>query len=238
MNPTEIGLIDSRNEKLWQDLIKSHDIELAVMDYPSYAVDSQNEISTIIIPENDIDINSFTHELLHILLRQKEQFFGARFRNLVLTHEVLNQILSEDLLEHFGNCMDHIKMLPIYLELGFDKKKFIMDYDVNKCTKGEIKQLKDNFKINGSIYYGAGIDFYLAKYIAVKSDPKQHINYPKSLQELKNLDSKLFGVLEKCVVDWNKMPLIKENIMDEDYLSIATDFFESLSEWTEGKTFV
>src|SRR5690606_16920024 len=99
--------------------------------------------------------------------RQKELYFGSSLENLIRGNEILNRILSDNLIEHFGNCIDHIKMLPIYLELGFDKKKFINDYDINKCTKAEIKQLKENFRC-GRSYYGKAVDFYIGKYIAVK----------------------------------------------------------------------
>jgi hypothetical protein len=196
MKPTEIGLIDNRNEKLWNDLNTTHSINIDLSNYPNYACDSIGNNSTILIPKDDICIDSFTHELLHIFIRQKELFFGSSLENLIRGNDILNQIFSDNLIEHFGNCIDHIKMLPIYLELGFDKRKFITDYDVNKCTKAEIQQLKDNFKI-GRNYYGEAIDFYIGKYIAIKSDPKQHINYPKSLTELKKIDSKLFGILDK-----------------------------------------
>ena len=237
MNLKEIGLIDNRNEELWNDLNKTHSISIDLMDYPNYACDSENNNSRIIVPKNDIDIDSFTHELLHVLIRQKELFFGSGFGMLVSENEILSQILSEQLIEHFSNCIDHIKMLPIYLELGFDKKKFITDYDANKCTKSEIQQLKDNFKVRGS-YYGEAVDFYIGKYIAIKADPKQHINYPKSLAELKSLDSNLFGILEKCIEDWKKMPLEKENIWDNDYHSISFELYQNLEDWTNGKTFI
>ena len=236
MSPKELKLIDNRNEQLWNDLNNTHSISIDLIDYPNYACDSENNNSRIIVPKNDIDIDSFTHELLHILIRQKELFFGSSFQMLVNGNQILSEIISGELIEHFGNCIDHIKMLPIYLELGFDKKKFITDYDVNKCTKSEIQQLKDNFKIRGS-YNSEAVDFYIGKYIAIKADPKQHINYPKSLAELKALDSKLFGILEKCIEDWKKMPIEKENIWDDDYNSISFEFYQNLSDWTEGKTF-
>ncbi|WP_271785446.1 hypothetical protein [Aquimarina algiphila] len=237
MDPKEIGLIDNRNESLWNDLNKTHSININLGNHPNYACDSSNNDSTIIVPEKNIDIDSFTHELLHILIRQKGLFFGSSLENLVLGNEILSQVFSDELIEHFANCIDHIKMLPIYLDLGFDKKKFIIDYDVNKCTKSEIKQIKENYKVRGN-YLGEAVDFYIAKYISIKADPKQHINYPKSLTELKNIDSKLFGILDKCINDWKKMPIESENIMDDDYRSISFELYQSLCDWTDGKTFV
>ncbi len=236
MNPKDIGLIDNRNEKLWNDLNKTHSVDIIMLDYPSYAIDSVDDKATIVIPENDIDIDSFTHELLHLLIRRKEQYFGSSLEMFVRGNEILTQIFTDELIEHFANCIDHIKMLPIYLELGFEKKKFISDYDVNKCTKSEIQQIKNNYKIRGK-HNGEAIEFYIAKYISIKSDPKQHINYPKSLAELKTIDSKLFGILEKCIAEWKEMSLESKNFGDANYRTISFDLYQSLSDWTENKTF-
>ena len=69
-------------------------------------------------PKNRICADSFTHELLHIYLRSKGVFIGARLKRKLQSSKTLSIIYSEPLLEHLGNCLDHIKMLPIYLELG------------------------------------------------------------------------------------------------------------------------
>ncbi len=184
---------------------------------------------------HNIDIDSFTHELLHIYIRSKEIYFGPSFENLVRESTELSGILSPNLTEHFGNCMSHILMLPIFIKLGFDKRKFIVDYDENKCTKREIRDLKDSFRVHG-IYNSTAIDFYIAKYIAIKADPKQHINYPKSLSELKKLDSGLYNILEKCVSDWNNLPMTKESPWHNDHNSISLELFLSLCEWTKNIT--
>ena len=228
-------LIDKRNENLWNELNQEHSITVELTDLPHYGVYSINNESVIYVTKNNIDIASFTHELLHIYIRLKEIYFGTSLELLVRESPELSGILSKELTEHFGNCMSHILMLPKFMELGFDKKDFISDYDVNKCTKKEIQDLKDNFKVRG-VYNAKAIDFYLGKYIAIKADPKQHINYQKSLTELKKIDSELYNILEKCVSDWKNMPLTKENLWDNDHNSISFELYESLCEWTKNKS--
>ncbi|MBP0905444.1 hypothetical protein ACFSKN_09995 [Mariniflexile gromovii] len=230
MDIANTKLIDERNQKIWNDLNKTHSVTVEYIDSPNYSCFSANNNSTIFVSQNNIDINSFTHELLHILIRQKEIYFGASLSNAISGNPNLNRFFSDGLIEHFGNCMEHIKMLPIYLELGFDKKKFIIDYEENKCTKAEVQNIKSQFKTFGK-YNGKAIDYYIAKYIAVKADPKKHLNYEKSLKELNKIDPKLFQILEKCVNDWKNMPIDKVNIWDEDYISISFNFCENLEEW-------
>jgi len=228
-------LIDKRNEKLWNELNKEHSITVELTDKPNYAVYSINNESIVYVTKNNLDIASFTHELLHIDIRLKEIYFGTSFELLVRESAELSGIISKELTEHFGNCMSHILMLPKFIEFGFDKKEFISDYNVNKCTKNEIQDLKDNFKIRG-IYNSQAIDFYIGKFIAIKADPKQHINYPKSLSELKKLDSDLYNILDKCVSSWKNMPFVKENLWDDDHGSVSFELYQNLCEWTENKT--
>lgn len=227
-------LIDKRNENLWGELNREHCIKIELTDAPNYSVYSINNESTIYVTRNNFDIGSFTHELLHIYIRLKEVYFGPSFELLVRESPELSGIISPELIEHFGNCMSHILMLPIFIKLGFDKTKFIADYDVNKCTKKEIQDLKDNFRLQG-VYNSEAIDFFIAKYIAIKADPKQHINYPKSLSELKKLDIELYNILEKCMTDWKNMLIIKENPWDDGHNSISFELYKSLCEWTKNK---
>jgi hypothetical protein len=234
MDIAKTELIDERNQQLWNELNKTHSIKVEYVDSPNYSCYSENDNSTVFVSENNIDINSFTHELLHILIRQKGIYFGSNLTNSINNNENIGRFFSDGLLEHFGNCMDHIKMLPIYLDLGFDEKKFIEDYDENKCTKAEVQNIKSQFKTFGK-FNGLAIDYYIAKFIAIKADPKKHLNYDKSLKKLNNIDPKLFGILEKCVNDWKNMTLEKVNIWDEDYHSICFEFCENLAEWGDGK---
>lgn len=228
MNPKKIGLIDDRNERLWEDLSKRHKITLQTANTNSYLCNSKNQTSTIFIPKNNICIDSFTHELLHVLLRDKGIYFGASLKNLISGNNTLSLLITDKLITHFGNCFDHIKMLPIYLELGFDVRKFLADYEENKCTDEEIKDLKNNFVINGS-YSKSALDQYIGKFIAIKADPNQFKYYPKCLTELNELDTELYEILGRCFKDWKEMPLEKENIWDSDYYSISYDFYENLN---------
>ncbi len=230
-------LIDNRNENLWTELNREHSITVELTDEPHYGVYSINDESTIYVTRNNLNIASFTHELLHIQIRLKEIYFGPSFELLVRESPELSGIITQQLTEHIGNCMSHILMLPTFIELGFDKKEFIEDYDENKCTKKELQDLKAIYKVRG-VYNATAIDFYIAKFIAIKADPKQHINYPKALSELKKLDTGLYNILEKCVLDWKNMPLTKENPWDDDHNSISFELFESLCEWTRNKIIV
>lgn len=237
MNLEQLGLLDNRNLKLWESLSKTHNIVVKTSNLPYYDCYSQDNDSLIMVTENEYDPAYFTHELLHILLRQKEIFMGASFKLHINSNPDLSRILSENLLDHFGNCLDHIKMLPIYQNLGFETEKFLSDSDENKCTEQELRILKNGFKSDP--YYNPEIvDFYFGKYISIKADTIPKANYKNCLEELRKMDEDLFVILDQFITNWEQMPLDKENIWDDDYHSILFDFILKLENWSNTKFFV
>lgn len=139
------GLIDNRNLGLWNSLIMVHDIEIRKEMRPDYLAFSKSGKTIISVPYDNIDPASFTHELLHIYLRTKDIFIGGGLTLSIKESEILSRIFSDNLIEHIGNCLDHIKMLPEFLDLGFDENDFLSDYSVNKLTDKEILKIKKHY---------------------------------------------------------------------------------------------
>ena len=171
------GLLDNRNSTLFKELEKNYTIKIELVnDTMKYECYSINNNSIIYVPESNICADSFTHELLHVYLRSKGIFIGARLKRKIQSSKKISIIYSEPLLEHIGNCLDHIKILPIYLELGFDRNKFLIDYDTKKCTNQEVEQIKKYWK-QGLINNAQVIEFYLEKYFAIKACPNIDFDY-------------------------------------------------------------
>ncbi len=229
------GLVDSRNISLLKELEKNYTIKVElVSDTKEYGCYSINNSSTIYVPESNICSDSFTHELLHIYLRSKGIFIGARLKRKIQLSESLSIIYTELLLGHIGNCLDHIKMLPIYLKLGFDRSKFIIDYKKKKCTKKEVKQIK-NYWNQGMKYNAQVIEFYLEKYFAIKACPNIDFNYENILKELSQIDEKLFSINEKLVNRCLEMKIDLEDALEDDYIIIAESYIEEMKNWVKSK---
>jgi len=122
------GLIDNRNLELWNSLLTIQDIEIRREKRPDYLAFSKSGKTIIYVPIDYLDTASFTHELLHIYLRTKEVFIGGRLTLSIKESEKLSKIFSDNLIDHFGNCLDHIKMLPEFLNLGYNERDFLSDF--------------------------------------------------------------------------------------------------------------
>lgn len=232
------GLVDERNNHLWNELNKVYTIDIQFEDRAEYAAYSKNEEATIYIPNNKIDSASFTHELLHIYLRTKEIYIGSGLKLFIKENQNLSMIFSDRLLEHIGNCLDHMKMLPEFLKLGYERNNFISDYSKNKLTVEELSEIKLYFLspgLFGVTYNSTAIDSFIGKFFAAKACPDDSRNYNNELAELKSVDSNLYSILDKFIIAWHNFDINDNDPITGDYHSMLFEFVDDLETWTIGK---
>ncbi|WP_417352847.1 hypothetical protein, partial [Flavobacterium alkalisoli] len=175
--------------------------------------------------------SSFTHELLHIYIKDKKINIANELEKHITENHTLRTIFSLPLRTHIGNCLEHIKMLPIYLNLGFPNEKFLSDYNESKMDSLTILQIKTTYK-NYNIYNKEVVDFYIGKFFAMKACNNNSFNYFNYYSELENIDSELFYSLNNFWENWI-------NIIDSrNYKPILEKFIEDLKNWTKNKKFI
>jgi hypothetical protein len=227
------GLIDSRNSELWRTLNNCCQIEIQIGNCTNYDLSSKGELSIIYVPENNYDPAFFTHELLHIYLRTRQVFIGSGITS-IKENSLLSKIFSGELIEHIGNCLDHIKMYPLFIEMGYPSEKFTIDFSIDKLNQQE-QNLISTFlycrKPCKKIYNSKVIDFYIGKFFAVIACPNRQFDYSEKLSRLKEIEKDLYLILEKFSNAW-----INYNIEDRDpltggYQIFLYDFINSLEKW-------
>jgi len=233
------GLIDNRNLELWNSLRTIHEIEIRKEKRQDYLAFSKKGKTIISVPFDNINPSSFTHELLHIYLRTKKIFIGGALTLSIKNSEKLSIIFSDNLIDDIGNCLDHIKMFPKFIELGYDESDFLSDYTVNKLTKDEISKITSRFAtkiVFKKVYNAAAVDFFIGKYFAANSCPNKAYNYKGMLLELEKIDSDLYQVLENFLNDWRNFDYDNVGQINVGYHSLLFDFIDNLEKWTDGKT--
>jgi len=229
------NFLDSRNRDIWQTVSSKYNITLKLSPNAEYSIYTQNKDATIFVT-NDCCVESFTHELLHLYLDVKEVFVGPCLNFSRYGKPKLSLILSNNLVEHIGNCLNHIKMLPMYLELGFLREKFLYDYDFHKCSEEDIALIKLLFK-SGTSYRAIAVDNLIGKYIAIKADPNNSFDYSFALSSLEELDNRLFAVLENFHKDWATLDVDKYDLF-HNYRNIVSKFYDELDAWAKDKQFI
>ena len=225
--------IDDRNREMWESLSKTYNITLHQSDEPNYKSRLIGNNFEIHIDENDITPESFTHELLHLHLKSKGVLIQQDLNASILPYDNISKIFSIPLIEHINNCLEHNKMLPKYLELGYDNSKFISDYSEIKITKKYIEKLKESFKVNGK-YYREAFDVFIGKFFAMKSDNNPKHRYYEFYVQLKKIDPTLYKLLSDFWEDWLDYDI---NNPEDTYNDILEYFIDDLIAWAENKEF-
>ena len=224
-------LIDDRNKELWEFCNSNAKIEITFTNVDECEVYSQGDKHYINISSRQLNSASFTHELLHVYLSIKDVHVGGALY-WALNKAQINHIFTTALREHVSNCLNHIKMLSLYLDMRYDIKSFIADYQVDKFTEDDAKRLKDNFKLFTGVYKAKAIDFYIGKFFAMKACPNHEYDYSTGYNLLNELAPNLFCVLEKCIKEWNDYDYTVKDSLSEGYREIAYNLVNGIKQWS------
>lgn len=228
--------LDTRNRALWQEVSKQYDITIKGGDEPNYKMFTKGKQATIYIPEGGADPAGFAHELLHIYLDSKG-IAGRLVLNVCVSKKPkLRTLLSEELLEFLANALDHLKMLPLFLDLGYEPRQFITDYTLDKGSDQLIQPVIKSFLFKGH-YSKLAFDAYIGRYFAIIACPNPEHNYGRALEKLKNLDTDLYAILDRFAQNWKALKPAEAGYEQEGRMLIAYPFIEELAEWVADKTF-
>lgn len=227
-------LIDDRNRDLYEWIVSKFTVTLEQSfngEYSVYRIDKQ---MTFYIPVDDYCIDSFSHELLHGYMDCFEIYLGGSFKNTMWQSNILRTLFDNDLAEHVTNSISHTLMLPIYLERGFDRTKFLLDYTTFKTEPGFLNQIGRYYK-NGKHYSLSSIRNFIGKYFAFKCDPNLDFNYQNELNQLKKIDPQLYRIVEQYFLQWEGYDFTDDEF--SEYREINHSLYSSLKPWLNGKNF-
>jgi len=193
----------------------------------------QNNQATIYLPENKTTEECVSHELLHLYMETKDNMVCGHIHGLILEKQNLRKIFHDELINHVTNCINHVKMLPIFCNMGYEKMSFLMDSYENKCEISYAKKIKRNFKFLNS-YSKLVIDNYIGKYFAMKADVS-YINYSEQLKILSDTNADLFNTLEVFWNKWTNFDIESNDCIDYWLDDFAGELVHSLDKWTMNK---
>lgn len=226
-------LLDKRNFDLWKFVLKHYKINLKKSHESNYITRYIDDKVTIFINEENIHPAPFTHELLHIFLKVKKLLIAFDLKTKISEYPQLYFLFSNSLKNHIGNCLEHEKIFPLFLERGFKAENFVVDFEERIMDEKKLKELQQDF-LKNNIYSRKAIDIYLGKYFSMKSTSNEKYDYHHYFAELKNLDSSLFEVLEEFWKNWSHFEI--ESVYGYEFFLDA--FLQKLDIWMEQKTII
>jgi len=229
-------LIDNRNSDLWLSLNQSFNISVEFSADEIYSCYTKSGCAIIYVDRNNLNPESFTHELLHLYLDQKDFYLGSSINNLIVNDQELNKVFSQNVIFHLTNCLDHVKMFSIYKDMGYDENKFLLDYNTHKMTNDELNSIKSYYKYENRILCAAA-DLYIGKLFAMLCDVNDNFNYRYELSELEKLDNILYNCIYNIVQEVKDFDIDKSSMFNS-YIDLSFKFYESVNEWYEKNKFV
>lgn len=235
------GLLDEHNSELWRYLNERHHIELRRGRRPDYLLYSEGVVSLIDIPDDKADAASFTHQLLHLDLWVKDVYVNSCLIAAVESSSILSGILKRPILEHIANSLEHLKMFPVFIDMGYKAGAFLSDYQTNRLTEHTMRGIKEHFKHRiffKSIYSSFGIASFITSYFTARSCPAECFDYSRELQQLKSTAPLLYGILERFTEKWNRYDVTTIPSEGSSYELIIYEFVKELELWAKEKRII
>jgi hypothetical protein len=218
------NLIDSRSKKLWLQIDTLLNVSIEPTKDGYYGCFTQANDAIFYIDFQNLCKDSFAHELLHVKMSLQGCNINGCLKKHIAESPVLTILLKNELGDHIGNVLQHIRMYDEYLELGFDKSKFISDYNVDKCTEVDLSNLEISYK---NLNYLC-LDSHLSKLFAVLCDPNPELNYSSAKVKLSKIDPDLYRISNNLVEHWKQTEI-------DNYRLAVNEFIAELEKWVKRK---
>jgi hypothetical protein len=226
-------LIDCRSEDVWNKVQEHYKIDLKFHGDDRYTCSYEhdgNEV-TIYVTENNYNPNYFAHEVFHLYIRLQGSDIGklliANFR----ANKLLWKIFNESLIHQITNSLEHSKMLPIYVEHGFDENQFIVDYGLPLADHFDIFKITIDLPDNSIASQNAAGEF-IAIFYSMKAASNSKIDYTDLFDSLKTIDETLYKILDDFWIEWVNYDVTKDSHKLE---SLVGGFLASLGNWIKRK---
>lgn len=233
MNKEFAPLLDERNIDLWEELNQQYNIVLEIKSGPGYLTNFKDDVITVLIDGKNMDPAPFTHELLHIYLKEKKVLIAGELREQIAQNVNLTGLFSDSLQEQLGNVLEHQKMIGPYRERGFEDEKFVRDYYIKIMDNQQLEDLMVNYREKGS-YKRISVDIYIEKFFSMKASNNRNYDYSPYYQYFKSLDASLFSILNRF---WNNWLDYGINEPQEKYRKLLYSFIRDMDRWVGKREF-
>jgi len=218
----EIGkYINYQNQGIYEQLSKVYDIQLYLdTKLTSWVLDNDNPI--IRTPKDNLDIPSFTHELLHLYI----DYLGMTSKKYIF-HDVLNVhvmiSVKNDLFNHIYNLTCHKKMYPYFKSMGFSDVDFVQKSD-SFYSQSDYILIKLFKRLN--IFSKFWISQFIGHTISLMNDvvEQRWDENRKNLSKLSKLDNELFNVIYYFDSKWSNQESL-------DCIKNFDELCDGLLEW-------
>lgn len=138
--------------------------------------------------------STLTHEMLHLYLDYLQIRPSQVLSQKSFDYYWIRELFDRSEFDDTGNLMSHIKMFPIFTDLGFEDSSFIENFNAIEVSKKIIRELKEAYQ------YLKGNEILTRKYVRnyfkamflMNGCINKKIHYFENKEVLRKNDTKLF----------------------------------------------
>ena len=233
--------LDDLNRTLWETMSRKFNINVTYGWENCYSCKHDGDNITIFVLKGQKpDSASFAHELLHLYLPSKDIRIGARIKAVFSGIPALYSIFDNRLYEHISNCLEHVKMFPVFLRMGYPKESFLQDYGDSKITFQQASEIRLFYRsLFSKKYKSQYVNSFIGLFFSAKADVNVKNNYDGQLNILKKTDRNLFSVLDSFWNEWLEYDVERHrDVWENDYGDLVLRFEENMIQWCSDKSIV
>lgn len=223
--------LDEQNKALLAKVRDEYTVAFEIHDKPYSGIYTINNSATIYLNSKDITNATIAHELLHLWFKTLGGFTSNHIYLACVNLPKQSKIFSKELCDHIGNCMEHHKFYPKFLEMGYNPKDFIQNAQKEQSKLSTLKRLV--LGINPR-YIGQNVDAYIGNLISIYAH-QIPVDYTKHLSILKSKDADLFELVTDFWDRWDKFDANNiDPIFNSDF-DIYEKFIWDIGEWVSDR---
>lgn len=230
-------LLDTNNKELYDFVSTRIPITVCYGPENNYGVFQRDHKAVVYIPKDNYSPDSFAHELLHVLMTTYGVNIGASIKSQKNESRQLSMVISDALADHISNVLEHRKMYPRYIALGYDKMRFLSDASSPVLTNEETAQIRILFK-TGRFFNQrikpVAVDYFMGKYLAAKGACIDAFDYSSQLSKMQVIQPELCLIMDSLLSRWDLYDETKEGDLEsESHIDIAHDFLSDVEHWVK-----
>lgn len=226
---------DEKTLELLYDLQTDFEISFEVKNIDYCEVFQKSKTATIYYNPKIVTTESVAHELLHIWLKRFNYCIGNHIFLCTQEDKKLSKFLNKFLCDYIGNCCDHFKMYPKYLEMGYSPKEFLINGLELKTSIADIKKIKLKFL---GFYHSQAINQFIGYLFSILADNIKENDYTEHHKYLIEKDSKLYNLVSDFWKKWETFDIENIDPIYNSDLELTDSLIDGLTTWVNDKTII
>ena len=223
--------LDEQNKRLLSEVRNKMSVRFEIFNEPYFENFSINNNVTVYVNPKIFSNSFVAHELLHAWFRGLGLLGSNMIYLSVKDEPKVNIILDKKLCDYIGNCMDHYKIYPKFLEMGYAPDSFLSSKGM-QCDINSIRKL--HTQING-IYLAKHLNNYIGFLISIYADHLPN-NYSQHLIKMHSLEPELFDIISEFWQAWKDVDIENPDPITRTDFEAINSFIMNIENWVADKS--